>query len=222
MEHNLEDNLSNNNIWNNTPKPQKYDFSHEIMCYINIIQNMNSIIECEYNKNIYSQTIKSSCQKITNILEMASNENIIDAEHNKPIDIRDVLIELSLGYDKECQKRNTNINVNVESTIINANEKLINRLFINIMQRLLQLNKNGYDINITSKFTYPNLYIKFWINDNILIKLKDIDICKKCIKKLGGELFDEDNDSIITLQLPIHPKLIQHKIITTQNTLKEC
>jgi len=202
--------MESEHVKTNTSNNEFSQITTEILSYINIIKNMNEVINTECCNNIYTKTIKSSCNKITNILLTLDNEDkLISLGECHSINLKTKVDEIAFSYKTECDKRNIIIDIDMNDIKIHTNETLIEKVIINLFQYAIHSCYQNNIMHVTCIFIYPFIQLQFKVNNMVEDKNNNLKLCKKIAKHLGGNINNDLHSSRILLKLPIHPKLLQ-------------
>ena len=177
---------------------------NEITSYLNIIQNMTQLIEHE-KPSIYTKTIKTSCNKIKNMLDTVTNTNYLT---NDLVDISHLINDIIHNYQLNYIKKNLILITDIHPINVQTNECLLERLLVNVIKTIIKYSSQNNDVKISTKFTYPYVVIQFRTvidSDNN----PSLQYLNSLSEKIGCQIetIKEDNYYSLNVILPIHPDL---------------
>lgn len=133
--------------------------SHELKTPLSVIQNYSTMLQnsalpektrVEYAKTI-SDTTRRLSELITNILKLNKLENQQIFPDMKEYDLGEQLRECMLGFEREWEKKNLEIETDIDDISIRADGELLTLAWNNLFSNAVKFTQPGGKITVTLK-----------------------------------------------------------------------
>lgn len=125
-----------------------------IRSYVNILENSDlSKDERDLYLNKINESIETLSNLISNVLKISKldNESIKIEKSNYRLD--EQIRQCILKFEDQLNKKNINLEIELEDSVINADEEMLNQVWINIISNALKFTPNEGTISISLKQT---------------------------------------------------------------------
>lgn len=133
--------------------------SHELKTPLAVIQNYSTMLQnpglAEEKRMEYAKTISEASRKfselITNILKLSKLENQQIYPEAKECFLGEQIRECLLGFEDAWEKKNLNLDIDIDDITIKADEELLTLVWNNLFSNAIKFTEPGGKISVSMK-----------------------------------------------------------------------